>query len=199
MLHPVRTHWIQDVRLIETNSETSPATITRQIIRISLFVSLPKTLRLSNLQDLFLLYVYSYRACYAVSRKPHPSNYPTISDDVITITSLTWIDVNIVNPNFILATTPSAFRRWAGRGREYESHVHVTWSTTLLSFRASKFFDNSSLLVRFRCLGCDQICLSIRKLSAGALYRNKDGVGSPWKVFIIVTFDPCIFSEIHTF
>ena len=42
--------------------------------------------------------------------------------------------------------------------------------------RASTFFDNSSLLVRFRCLGCDQICLSIRKISAGTLYRNKDGL-----------------------
>ena len=26
----------------------------------------------------------------------------------------------------ILATTPSAFRRCAGRGREYESRMHVT-------------------------------------------------------------------------
>ena len=27
--------------------------------------------------------------------------------------------------------------------------------------------------------GCDQICLSIRKLSAGALHRHKDGLGLP--------------------
>ena len=28
---------------------------------------------------------------------------------------------------------------------------------------ASNFFDNSSLLLRFRFLGCDQICLSIHE------------------------------------
>ena len=67
--------------------------------------------------------------------------------------------------NFILATTPSACTG-AGRGREYyeyESRVHLTWSTTLLSL-ASKFFDNSSLYsFVFAVWGCDQICLSIRK------------------------------------
>ena len=94
----------------------------------------------------------------------------------------------------------------AGRGSEYENmssracHVkHAPCTLQLLSFRASKPFDNSSLLVRFRCLEVDQSCLSIRKLSAGALYRHKDGLGSPLKVFLAITFDPCIFSEFHTF
>ena len=74
--------------------------------------------------------------------------------------------------------------------------VHVTWSTTLLSNRASKFLTTVAYSFVFAARECDQTCLSIRILSGGALYRHKDGLGSPWKVFIVITFDPC---EIHTF
>ena len=55
---------------------------------------------------------------------------------------------------FVLATTPSAFRRWAWsrvRVRSYDLSsraCHVKHHAQLLSFRA-KFFDNSNLLVRF--------------------------------------------------
>ena len=37
----------------------------------------------------------------------------------------------------------------------------------------------TAYMASFSCGGCDQSCLSIRKLSAGALYSHKDGLGSP--------------------
>ena len=74
--------------------------------------------------------------------------------------------------------------------------MHVTWSHTMhLSFSTI----NSSLLVRFRCLGVQSnLPLYVRSICSCS-HRHKDGLGSPWKVFIVITFDPCIFSEIHTF
>ena len=57
---------------------------------------------------------------------------------------------------------------------------HVKLALRFLALEPVSFkFDNSSLLVRFRCLRVRSIYLSIRKLSVGALYRHKDSLGSP--------------------
>ena len=71
-----------------------------------------------------------------MSRKPHPSNYPTISDDVITITSLTWIVV-LVNPD----TVPVHGNRF-GSGRHNTCTDDVPFHT-MTCMRARTCMRNS--------------------------------------------------------
>ena len=48
-----------------------------------------------------------------------------------------------------------------------------------LALERVSFSTTAAYSFVFAVWGCDQICLSIQKLSAGALYSHKDGLGSP--------------------
>ena len=77
--------------------------------------------------------------------------------------------------NFILATTPSTFRRWVwSRELACMSREAPRFLALELSFSTTAVYS-----FVFAVWGCDQTCLSIRKISAGALYCHKDGLGSP--------------------
>ena len=44
------------------------------------------------------------------------------------------------------------------------ARVHVTWSTTLLSFRAERFLTTAAYSFVFIVWGCDRVCLSMRTI-----------------------------------
>ena len=71
----------------------------------------------------------------------------------------------------------------AGRGCEYEiKYELMCMSREALQFLALEpvsFSTTAAYSFVFAVWGCDQIGFSIRKLSAGALYRHKHGLGSP--------------------
>ena len=82
--------------------------------------------------------------------------------------------------NFVLATTPSTYKALGvAASSKVTGAVRATSreAQRFLALGPASFLTTAAYSFVFAVWGCDQSCLSIRKLSAGALYRHKDGLG----------------------